>query len=95
MERNRWENGEDPPQVRRAVDRYAAALLMPRDVVRSRAEGMDLGSWRTVAMLADQFQVSKTAMRIRMEEVGLIYGVDNASGRIVTEKPPDEQMSLL
>lgn len=95
MERNRWENGEDPPQVRRAVDRYAAALLMPRDLVRSRAEGMDLGSWRTVARLAEQFQVSKTAMRIRMEEVGLIFGVDEATGRIITEKPFDEQISLL
>jgi hypothetical protein len=96
MERERWEKGEDPPQIRRAVDRYAAVLLMPADIVRSKAEGMDLGSWRTVALLAEQFEVSKTAMRIRLEEIGLIYGVDESAGRILADGPPDDgQMSLL
>jgi hypothetical protein len=96
MQRARWEHGEDPPQVRRAVDRYAAVLLMPADVVRSRAEGMELGSWRTITGLAEEFQVSKTAMRIRLEEIGLIHGVDESTGRIVTQpQSDDDQMSLL
>lgn len=96
MQRERWEKGEDPPQIRRAVDRYAAVLLMPADVVRSKAEGMDLGSWRTVAVLAEQFRVSKMAMRIRLEEIGLIFGVDEGTGRIITQKPSDDgQMALL
>jgi hypothetical protein len=94
MQRQRWENGEDPPRVRRAVDRYAAALLMPRDIVQQRARGVDLGSWRSVALLSEEFQVSKTAMRVRLEEIGCIFGVHEESGRILVDNPSDAQISL-
>ncbi len=81
-DRARHVAGEDTPFVRRTVDHYAAVLLMPEETVRSVSDGLDLSSWPTIQTLASEFQVSRTAMRIRLEECGLIQGVDER-GRVV------------
>ncbi len=65
--------GEDSPLERRAVEHYAAVLLMPEDVIRTYAKGVDLSEWSGVVVLATKFQVSRTAMRIRLEELRLIH----------------------
>lgn len=93
-ERARRAAGEDSPLVRRAVDHYAAILLMPADLVRSTAAGRDLSDWRTVSDLARTFGASKTAFRIRLQEVGLIFGVDDAGAILLTDPAQRDQHSL-
>ncbi len=86
LDRARQVAGEDTPFVRRTVDHYAAVLLMPEEAVRSMADGLDLSRWSTIQTLASDFQVSRTAMRIRLEECRLIHGVDER-GQVVLKDP--------
>ncbi len=63
----------------RICDYFAACLLMPRPLVKR--------AWTTgsqdLRSLADRFQVSLDAMRIRLEQIGLVEPV----GRCSTESP--------
>ena len=94
-ERQRISGGEDSPLVRRAVDHYAATLLMPEDLLRAEARGMDLSRWSSVSELARRFAVSKESMRIQLEQLGLVYGVDEHN-RILLQDPKEaDQLGLL
>ena len=94
QERARRAAGEDSPLVRRAVDHYAAVLLMPADLVRAAAAGRDMSSWHTVTDLARLFGVSKSALRIRLQELGLIFGVDDAGTILLTDPAQKDQHTL-
>jgi hypothetical protein len=87
--------GADTPLVRRAVDHYAATLLMPRDLVRRAAEGLDLTRWSSVDLLARQFVVSKQAMLIQLETLGLIHGVSPDRQILLHDPAEASQISLL
>lgn len=65
--------GEDDFFESRQADRYAATLLMPEGLVRCVADGLDLQQWPTLYRLRDQFQVSISAMKIRLQTMGLIF----------------------
>jgi hypothetical protein len=65
--------GEDDLHEARQANRYAATLLMPRALVRRAVEGQDLLRWPALYRLRDQFQVSISAMTIRLETMGLVY----------------------
>lgn len=55
-------------QAERACDYFAACLLMPKVLIRRAFYDHGL---REPTLLARQFQVSRAAMRIRMEQLGL------------------------
>lgn len=57
--------------IEREADRFAAALLMPEDLVRAAAHGLDAGDPLVVEALADRFGASRTAMQIRLDTLGL------------------------
>jgi hypothetical protein len=61
----------------RQVNRYTGALLMPRALVLRAVDGRDLTSWRTLYELRDRFQVTISALTIRLQNLGLIYVADD------------------
>jgi hypothetical protein len=67
---------------------------MPADLVRCAAADRDLADWRAVADLGRQFVVSTTAMRIRLQELGLIFGVDESGAILLTDPGQADQRSL-
>ena len=54
----------------RQADRFSAALLMPEDQVLAALPGSAWHGWRPVTRLAEDFVVSPSAMRRRLEELG-------------------------
>jgi hypothetical protein len=63
----------DDPYEKRVVNRYAAAVLIPRqllreDVARKRPQG-----WADVYRLAERYEVTPTAMKVRLNELGFVY----------------------
>ena len=94
-ERQRISGGEDSPLVRRAVDHYAATLLMPEDLLRAEAHGLDLSRWSSVGELARRFVVSKESMLIQLKQFGLIYGMDENSRILVKNPKEEDQLELL
>ena len=52
---------------------FAGCLLMPKRFLLPLAQQLNLLKWPSLYTLKDQFCVSVTAMRIRLEKLGLIY----------------------
>lgn len=69
----RASEGPRPPAEWQA-DSFAASLLIPRDLLTQAlrdAEGFQ--NWPTVFRLATHIGVSITALRIRLEQLGLLF----------------------
>lgn len=69
-------NGAERPMERQA-DLYAAALLMPTDLLIKAARAYDLCRWPELYALAEAFDVTITALKIRLERLGLIHVSDD------------------
>jgi hypothetical protein len=53
--------------------RFMGYLLMPSDLLAPAVNGADLASWRGLYDLREQLDVTITALKIRLEELGLVY----------------------
>jgi hypothetical protein len=71
----------DNPNEKRSVNRYAAALLMPRTMIVEDAKSIDRTEWKPLYRLAERYDVTISALRVRLEQLNLLY-VDNATGRL-------------
>ena len=53
--------------------RFMGFLLMPTDMLMRSVRGKDLTSWPVLYRLRDEFQVTITALKVRLERLGLLY----------------------
>ena len=67
----------DEPDEARAVNRYAAALSMPADMITTDALKIDRTRWPNLYRLAEKYEVTISALRVRLEQLGLIYVDEN------------------
>ncbi len=74
-ERARREEGEDSVLERRSVDRYAATILMPEDIVRELARELDLTRWPSLYEIAAALGVTISAVIVRLKELQLVHDV--------------------
>jgi Zn-dependent peptidase ImmA (M78 family) len=74
----------DQPDEARAVNRYAAAICTPRDLIRAEALAIDRTQWGNLYQLAQRWQVTITALRVRLEQLDLLF-VDK-QGRLYESK---------
>ena len=63
----------DEPDEARAVNRYAAAISMPKTLLCREAEKINRTEWRNLYQLAHKFEVSISALRVRLEQINLLY----------------------
>ncbi len=63
----------DEPDEARAVNRYAAALSMPAGLIREETMKLDRTRWPDLYKLAKKFDVTISALRVRLEQLGLLY----------------------
>lgn len=71
----------DPPDELRCVNRYAAAVLMPRAIIAEEAKRIDRTRWPNLYRLAERFDVTISALRVRLEQMNLLY-VDQHTSRL-------------
>jgi hypothetical protein len=72
----------DSPDEARSVNRYAAAVLMPRTVIADEVKRINRTRWPDLYNLAERrFGVTISALRVRLEQLNLLY-VDQATGTI-------------
>ncbi len=64
---------EDEPHEKRSVNRYSAALLMPKNLVIEEVLKGDRTSWPGLYRMKEKFDVTITALRVRLEQLNLIY----------------------
>ena len=63
----------DAPDEARAVNRYAAALAMPQQLIREEALKINRTAWPELYRLAEKFQVTITALTVRLDQLGFLY----------------------
>lgn len=79
--------------VERQADWFAAGLLMPKELVIRVAQQYHDITWEAIREMSNQFEVSRKAFRIRLENLGLIY-VD-AKNRICRSPDTDTGQTSL
>lgn len=57
----------------RNANELLSYLLMPSSLLLQRVEAMNLQNWRSLYQLRDAFGVTITAMKVRLEKLGLTY----------------------
>jgi len=85
----------DAPSVASAVERYASALLMPRQLLVSALRGIDVTMWRNLYPIGDQFGVTISALRVRMQRLGLVHVTEEGSVSRQTKEEHAGQQRLL
>jgi hypothetical protein len=63
----------DDPVEARAVNRYAAAISMPKDLLRVEMGRIDRTRWANLYRMAERFDVTISALRVRLEQLGLLH----------------------
>lgn len=63
----------DAPDEARSVNRYAAAILMPRTMITDEAKKIDCTQWPNLYRLAERFGVTISALRVRLEQFNFVY----------------------
>ena len=56
--------------------KFMSFLLMPRDLLLEAVRDVDLLSWRSLYDIRDLFQVTISALTIRLERLELLYIAD-------------------
>jgi Zn-dependent peptidase ImmA (M78 family) len=72
----RPEDGRDKRDEHNA-DELMSYLLMPKTLLLPRVARVDLQSWRGLYQLRDDFGVTISAMKVRLEKLGLTYVDDD------------------
>lgn len=67
----------DHPGEARVVNRFAAAISMPRDLIRAEAIKVDRTHWRNLYPLAEKFGVTISALKVRLEQLDLLHVREN------------------
>jgi hypothetical protein len=63
----------DDPAEARAVNRYAAAIMMPKDLLLAEVGKIDRTRWSNLYSIAERFQVTISALTVRLQQLGLLY----------------------
>lgn len=63
----------DDPDEARTVNRYAAAILMPKDLLRAEVDAIDRTRWSNLYKVAERFEVTISALKVRLQQLGLLY----------------------
>ena len=63
----------DPPEEARAVNRYAAAIAMPRSLLRAEALRIRRTHWPDLYRLAEKFDVTISALCVRLQQLDLLH----------------------
>ena len=63
----------DDPAEARAVNRYAAAIVMPKHLLLAEVGRIDRTRWSNLYRIAEQFEVTISALTVRLQQLGLLY----------------------
>lgn len=62
----------DYPHEARAVNRYAAVISMPKDLIQTEVLKIDRTQWKNLYPLAEKFGVTISALKVRLEQLNLL-----------------------
>jgi IrrE N-terminal-like domain len=89
-----WCRDKSPDPLERQAEMYSAALLMPRDRLRTALPKRPWRGWPTIYRLADLFVVNITPMKIQLERLGWAH-INDDGIPVSGPKPTTGQGQLL
>ena len=84
---------KDSSEEERVVNRFSAALLMPPQLVATAIAGIEWREWHQLYSLAEQFGVTPSAMRVRLDQLGHLY-IDGQGRFHRSRQEAEGQLSL-
>jgi len=75
----------DTPDEARSVNRYAAAILMPRAIITGEANKLDCTKWTNLYQLAERFGVSISALCVQLGQLNLVY-IDQENKKLYSSR---------
>jgi hypothetical protein len=86
----------DDPDEARAVNRYAAAISMPKGMLCEEALKINRTNWSHLYELAKKFEVTISALTVRLSQFNLLYIKRDDKQTMLYESPDDAvgQMTL-
>ncbi len=75
--------------------RFMGYLLLPYDILKEAIEGVDLLSWPNLYRIREQFDVTISALTIRLERLGLIHVPADGHLQRAPERSPGQQRLAL
>jgi hypothetical protein len=79
----------DDPDEARAVNRYASAISMPKEMLREEALQVDRTQWRNLYYLAEKFEVTISALTVRLSQLNLLHVKKNGDRTELYESVED------
>jgi hypothetical protein len=70
-------SGHGPGRREAEAHRFMGCLLMPETLLLDEARSVDLYRWPALYQLRDLFQVTISALSIRLQQLGLLYVTDD------------------
>lgn len=84
----------DDPDEARAVNRYSSVLSMPRRLICQEALAVDRTKWSNLYRLAKRFDVTISALRVRLEQLDLLYVSEDGKTLYSSRAEADGQGTL-
>ena len=69
----------DEADEARAVNRYAAAISMPRKMISEEVKKINRTEWKNLYAIAKRYEVTISALRVRLEQLNLLYVSKNGT----------------
>jgi len=85
---------QDSPTVASAVDRYASAMLMPKSLLLPAFRKASVRDWPDLYAIRDKFNVSITALVVRLERLGQIFVTEDKKIFLGTREEYEGQQRL-
>lgn len=82
----------DDPDEKRVVNRYAAALSMPRKLINEAALSVNRSSWPALYGLAELFEVNISALTVRLQQLNLLHIDKDGRPHSSAEKANGQQL---
>ena len=76
------------------ADYFAGSLLMPRNLLEETRKGRNLQNWNHLQVMADDLGVSRSALKVRLEQIGWICIPKNSQQIHLGKEPCNTQGNL-
>jgi hypothetical protein len=87
-------NGATRNNMEWQADYFASSLLMPRNLLEETRKGRNLQSWNHLQLMADDLGVSRSALNVRLQQIGWIYIPKNSQEIYLGKDSSNTQGSL-
>jgi Zn-dependent peptidase ImmA (M78 family) len=82
------------PVIEIQADKFAAEILMPKELIRQVVSSRDIYNWPALYKLREEIGVSISALKVRLQQMGLLYIPNGTKELYPSEAQANGQQSI-